>query len=208
MKEILVSISFIVLLFCISCGNQERPESNNNHLFLHLRGVQMVDSVYNVYEYKDSLFYYDKDSEMLFNIPKNYLYSKDGVYWEHGITLFSPDSTIIISLNSQVDSWGRYIKDLEIDYDNNIFPMWAYCYDNSDWKIFVEEDATGYTKIGFDKDYKSLYEQGFLYYTERSGYLPHIIRIEYPNHAVDSVLEIIWQIESYPNFTNLNQALK
>lgn len=193
----LVKLLPIILLGIVGCTSENK--SNDPALeFISTPGVTLCDSTLGIYNFRDTLYYFDGTTKVLFKIPEGFMANNEDTYWGKGVRLVSPDSTMRIF----IDSYDGGYPDLEDDEENEIYSWWGYCWDNKDIKTHVKGDKYGYTKIGFDENQncKPIYEKCVMYQDVDSGWRPHLIRIEYPDTLAQDAASIIWNyIEPYPN---------
>lgn len=207
MKQAIRLIPYIFAFIMTACIKANESRTDYNDSFLMTQGVTECDSTLGIYCYRDTLYYYDSTTKMLFKIPEGFESNNNDTYWGAGLRLNNPDSTITIYLDSFKEGW----EDLVVDEDNGIYSWWGYCWDNKDVKTAVDESKYGYTKIGFDgnKDFKPIYEKCVMYNDVDSGWRPHLIRIEYPDTLSQEAASIIWEyIKPYPNIFYPNTTVK
>lgn len=198
---------YILAILLTSCIQENESHTDYNETFLTIHGVTECDSTLGIYSYRDTMYYYDSTTKMLFKIPEGFEANNKDTYWGAGLRLNNPDSSITIYLDSFEGGW----KDLVEDEENGIYSWWGYCWDNKDVKTSVEESKYGYTKIGFDenKNFKPIYEKCVMYHDIDSGWRPHLIRIEYPDTLSQEAASIIWEyIQPYPNIFYPNTTEK
>lgn len=197
MKNQIIFISLILTIFSIGCSSSHEQEYSDLN-FTSVRGVALCDSTLGLYTYKDTLYYYDATTKMLFKIPEGFEANNLNTYWGAGLRLNNQDSSITIYLDSFTGGW----EELADGKDDGLYSWWGYCWDNKDVKTAVDESMYGYTKIGFDenKNFKPIYEKCVMYHDIDSGWRPHLIRIEYPDSLSQEAAYIIWEyIKPYPN---------
>lgn len=206
-----VFISLLLTIFSIGCSSSH-PQEHSDVNFPSVQGVTLCDSTLGLYTYKDTLYYYDAETKMLFKIPEGFEANNQNTYWGSGLRLNNQDSSITIYLDSFTGGW----EELADGKEDGLYSWWAYCWDNADVKIDVVESMYGYTKIGFTpwfqdnkKTFKPIYEKCVLYHDTNSGWRPHLIRIEYPDSLSPEASNIIWEyIEPYPNVFYPNTSVK
>ena len=189
----------LIILATNTMGCSSSHEQENSVLsFPLVQGVSLCDSTLGIYSYRDTLYYYDANTKMLFKIPEGFEANNLNTYWGAGLRLNNQDSTITIYLDSFTGGW----EELADGEEDGLYSWWGYCWDNKDVKTSVDESKYGYTKIGFDenKDFKPIYEKCVMYHDIDSGWRPHLIRIEYPDTLSQEAASIIWEyIQPYPN---------
>ncbi len=194
------SIILITLLSILYSCSESKPhylESMPN--FLALKGVSVVDSIMNVYQYKDTLYYYEPETKVLFKIPGGFHYDNKDISWRYGIRLMNENSSIKI----YVDSHDGRVEPEKFPDEERFVWLWSYCWDNNDVKIYVDESQYGYTKIGFNNENKPIYEKCFMYHDENDVWKPHLIRIEYADSLAKQASYLIWEhIDAYPPLFN------
>lgn len=206
MKNHIIFISLILTIFSIGCSSSHEQEYSDLN-FTSVRGVALRDSTLGLYTYKDTFYYYDATTKVLFKIPEGFKANNLNTYWGAGLRLNNHDSSITIYLDSFTGGW----EELADGKDDGLYSWWGYCWDNTDVKTAVDESMYGYTKIGFDKNknFKPIYEKCVMYHDLDSGWRPHLIRIEYPDTLSQEAADIICEyIEPYPNIFYPNTTEK
>ena len=185
-----IILSFILLLGCSS-------PKKNYATFSEWKGVALVDSL-GVFQYKDTLYYFNEPSEFLFKIPHGFTAHK-GCYWDvDGIQLVNADSTMVIELIALDRGLPKATTDATWE---DILSMIA-C-DNGDIRMFYEQTATGYLKVGFTEDFKPLLEKAHANLMDDEdmyNYHIHIVRFTYPDSLAKQAFNLNWDyIKPWPN---------
>lgn len=99
-----VFISLILSIFSIGCSSS-LPQEHSDVNFPSVQGVTLCDSTLGLYTYKDTLYYYDAETKMLFKIPEGFEANNQNTYWGSGLRLNNQDSSITIYLDSFTGGW-------------------------------------------------------------------------------------------------------
>lgn len=140
-------MKFLTLLFTVlllSACSQRSLESKPP-VFSEIDGIKLVDDSCCIYQYKDTLYYYNEPVDFLFKIPEGFSYGKSDKMFEDGIRLTNADSTMNIYLASL--SYGHHRENYS--EESRSIALSNYACDNSDIKMFYEVNDTSYLKIGF-----------------------------------------------------------
>ena len=93
---------------CIK-GNESHTDYNDS--FLMTQGVTECDSTLGIYCYRDTLYYYDSTTKMLFKIPEGFEANNNDTYWGAGLRLNNPDSTITTVSYTHLDVYKRQVPE-------------------------------------------------------------------------------------------------
>ena len=201
MKCYIKFLLIILAIHTIGCSSSHE-KAYSGLAFPSVQGVSLCDSTLGIYSYRDTLYYYDVNTKMLFKIPEGFEANNLNTYWGAGLRLNNQDSTITIYLDSFTGGW----EELADGEEDGLYSWWGYCWDNTDVITAVDESMYGYTKIGFtliyidgERTYKPIYEKCVMYHDIDAGWRPHIIRIEYTDALSPEATNIIWEyIQPYP----------
>ena len=62
---------YILAILPTSCIRENESHTDYNETFLTIHGVTECDSTLGIYSYRDTMYYYDSTTKMLFKIPKD-----------------------------------------------------------------------------------------------------------------------------------------
>ena len=195
MKHILF---LILMLSLLSCSSLER-DTQKPLIFSEIDGVKLVDDSCCIYQYKDTLYYYNEPFDFLFKIPKGFSYGKSDKMFEDGIRLSNADSTMNIYLASL--SYGYPRENYSDGSLCSALSNYA-CY-NSDIKMFYEVNDTSYLKIGFAEQNVPMLEKCIVKFNndeETINEFIQFVRFEYLDFKAKEAEDINFNyIQPWPN---------
>ena len=195
MKHILF---LILTLSLLSCSTQER-DTQKPSIFSEIAGFKLVDDRCCIYQYKDTLYYYNESVDFLFKIPEGFSYGKSDKLYEDSIRLSNADSTMNIYLASL--SYGYPRKNFS--EEPRSIALSNYACDNSDIKMFFEVNDTSYFKIGFAEQNVPMLEKCIIKFDnddETINEFIQFVRFEYLDFKAREAEDInFFYIKPWPN---------
>lgn len=191
-------LPIVLLLAVISCSS---PKQDSQHppIFSEIDGVALVDDSCCIYQYKDTLYYFNEASDFLFKIPQGFNYSKSNKLFDGGIRLSNADSTMNIYLASLDYGYPRenYSDEpLSIALSN-------YACDNSDVKMYYEVNDSSYLKIGFAEQNVPMIEKCIVKFDndkETINEFIQFVRFEYLDFKAKEAEDVnFYYIQRWPN---------
>lgn len=184
-------------LLCACSSNMHKSPSLS--LFHEIDGVTLVDDSCCIYQYKDTLYYFNEISDFLFKIPEGFTYSKSDRLFEDGIRLSNADSTMNIYLASL--SYG-YPRENYSDEPLSI-ALSNYACDNSDIKMYYEVNDSSYLKVGFGDQNIPMLEKCIVRFDndkETINEFIQFVRFEYLDFTAKEAENInFFYIQPWPN---------
>lgn len=171
---------FLVLLLTLLGCSSKKQEVQKPPIFSKIDGVKLVDDTYGIYQYNDTLYYFNEPADFLFKIPVGFKYSKSDRMFADGLRLTNADSTLNIYLSSL--SYG-YPRENYSDEALSV-ALSNYACDNSDIKIYYEVNDSSYFKIGFTEQNIPMLEKCIVKFDndeETINQFFHFVRFEYPD---------------------------
>ena len=195
----LLPIALLFLLFgCASKIN----ETQSPQLFSEIEGVKSISDSLPIYQYKDTLYYFNEASECLFKIPSGFKYAKGSDWDVDGVHFWNADSTITISL-SCLDRGYPIVHDDCTPGETEIDILSQVACDNADVRMYYDISDKGYLKVGFTPDCNPMLEKCIAYYNNEDDMINehlHIIRLVYPDSLAKLAFNINFNyIEPWPN---------
>lgn len=186
------------MLSLLGCSSIER-DTHKSLTFSEIDGVKLVDDSCCIYQYKDTLYYYNEPVDFLFKIPEGFSYSKSDKLFEDGIRLSNADSTMNIYLASL--SYGHSRENYS-DKSRSI-ALSNFACDNSDIKMFYEVNDTSYLKIGFAEQNVPMLEKCIVRFNndeETINEFIQFVRFEYLDFKAKDAEDINYYfIQTWPN---------
>lgn len=192
--------TIILLAILMLCNCSAKHEDGNSTLtsFAELQGLTLVDSL-GIYQYKDTLYFYNEVSDFVFKIPNGFNVYKGSNWDMDGVHLLNADSTMRIDLTSIDNEIAPY--DGESIAHEDILSNIA-C-DNGDIRMAYELYEYGYLKVGFTEDFKPLLEKANAIFNDADGMINahiHIVRFTYPDTLAKEAFKLDWDyIRPWPN---------
>ena len=194
-------LPFVIFILLIGCAKKQ-DENTISPIFSEMEGVERVSDSLPVYQYKDTLYYYNEASECLFKIPHGFKYAKGSDWDMDGVHFWNVDSTITINLTC-LDR--GFAKAEEVGgngfIEEDILNQMA-C-DNTDIRMFYEVSDKGYLKVGFTSDFIPMVEKCVAHFDNDDDMINehfHIIRLVYADSLAKQACDINFDyIISWPN---------
>lgn len=197
--KLLFPCTLLLLLFGCSSNSKDTQLSP---LFSDIEGVERVSDSLAIYQYKDTLYYFNEASECLFKIPYGFKYAKGSDWDVDGLHFWNNDSTITISL-SCLDRGYPIVHDDYTPGETEIDILSQVACDNADVRMYYDISDKGYLKVGFTPDFKPMLEKCIAYYNNEDDMINehlHIIRLVYPDSLAKQAFNINFNyIEPWPN---------
>lgn len=191
-------LPIVLLLAVISCTSPKQ-DTQQPPIFSEIDGVTLVDDSCCIYQYKDTLYYFNDVSDCLFKIPYGFHYGKLFNWGEDALLLWNEDSTMTITLTCLDRGYPR-------DKNGEPYPqdiISQYACDNGDIRMHYECSDSGYLKVGFNEDFRPIVEKGVCKFDVDDEILnthTHILRFEYPDTLAKQAFNIDWEyISPWPN---------
>ena len=192
------SFFIALLLFLVGCSSPKQ-EIQNPPIFSEIDGVTLVNDSCCIYQYNDTLYYYNEPFYFLFKIPEGFSYGKSDKMFEDGIRLSNADSTMNIYLASL--SYGHPRENYSEESRYTALSNYA-CY-NSDIKMFYEVNDTSYLKIGFAEQNVPMLEKCIVKFNndeETINEFIQFVRFEYLDFKAKEAEDINFNyIQPWPN---------
>lgn len=191
-------LPIFLLLAVISCSSPKQ-DSQQPSIFSEIDGVTLVDDSCCIYQYKDTLYYYNEPCDFFFKIPQGFHYSKSDKLFDGGIRLSNADSTMNIYLASL--DYG-YPRDNYSDEPLSI-ALSNYACDNSDIKMYYEVNDSSYLKIGFADQNVPMIEKCIVKFNndkEAINEFIQFVRFEYLDFKAKEAEDVnFYYIQPWPN---------
>ncbi len=194
-------MKFLYLIFTVLllCACTQRSVQSKPSIFSEIDGVTLVNDSCCIYQYKDTLYYYNEPVDFLFKIPEGFSCGKSDKMFEDGIRLSNSDSTMNIYLASL--SYGHPRENYSEESRYTALSNYA-CY-NSDIKMFYEVNDTSYLKIGFAEQNVPMLEKCIVRFNndeETINEFIQFVRFEYLDFKAKEAEDINFNyIQPWPN---------
>lgn len=194
-------MKFLYLIFTVLllCACTQRSVQSKPSIFSEIDGVTLVNDSCCIYQYKDTLYYYNEPVDFLFKIPEGFSCGKSDKMFEDGIRLSNADSTMNIYLASL--SYGHPRENYSEESRYTALSNYA-CY-NSDIKKFYEVNDTSYLKIGFAEQNVPMLEKCIVRFNndeETINEFIQFVRFEYLDFKAKEAEDINFNyIQPWPN---------
>lgn len=194
-------LPFVILILLIGCTSKQ----NDNiaaPIFSELEGVVRVTDSLPIYQYKDTLYYFNEASECLFKIPHGFKFAKGSDWDVDGVHFSNTDSTIVINLTC-LDRGFAKAKGENVDDVTEEDILSQVACDNADIRMYYEVSDKGYLKVGFTPDFKPMLEKCIAHFDNDEDMINehlHILRLVYPDSLAKQAFYInLDYIEPWPN---------
>ncbi len=187
-----------VLLTVCSCSSSHNEGNTAQTSFAEWEGVTLIDSI-GVYQYKDTLYFYNEPSDFIFKIPDGFTPHVGSNWGMDGVHLLNADSTMRIDITF-ID---RGITPYEGELITHEEILSNIACDNSDIRMAYDLYENGYLKVGYTEDFTPLIEKANAIFDDADGMVNahlQIVRFTYPDSLAKQAFNVnLDYINPWPN---------
>lgn len=194
-------LPFAMLILLISC-TQQQNSNKISPVFSEQEGVERVSDSLPIYQYKDTLYYFNEASECLFKVPHDFKYAKGSDWDVDGVHFWNADSTITINLTCLDRGFPKVKGACAEEVPKQEILNQVAC-DNADIRMFYEVTDKGYIKVGFTPDFIPMLEKCVAHFDNDEDMINehlHILRLVYRDSLAKQASDINFDyITPWPN---------